>query len=59
MKSFLVKGLWERSPSELQCILLTGALLFAALFLYKRCLAIDRATSGLKQLEQETLHSEH
>lgn len=25
-KSFSIKGLWERSPSELQCILLTGAL---------------------------------
>lgn len=36
-----------------------GALLFATLFLYKCSLVIERATSSLKQLEQETLCSKH
>lgn len=36
-----------------------GALLFATLILYKCSLVIERATSSLKQLEQETLCSKH
>lgn len=50
MKSFLVKGLWERSLSELQCILLTGALF---------CLLLCSSTCAVLPLKEPHLAWSH
>lgn len=43
--------LGEKSIRAAMCFASWGSLLFAALFLYKCCLTIEKATSGLKPLE--------